>query len=123
MSKSFLIVDDSRVSRMFIRQFVTKLMPDWHVAEAGNSDEALSLIELQSYDIVSVDFNMPGINGLDLSKMLQEKMPYSFIALVTANIQKSTEQATQQLKINYYKKPVSEEMIQRLIVDAENHNA
>lgn len=123
MSKTFLIVDDSRVSRMFIRQFVNKLMPEWNISEAANSDEALSLVKQQPFDIVSVDFNMPGTNGLDLSKILQEQMPDCFIALVTANIQRSTEQATQQLGINYYKKPISEEMIQRLVMDAENHNA
>lgn len=65
---------------------------------------------------------MPDMNGLELSQAIRELQPDSFIGLVTANIQKSTELAAQQLGLNYYKKPVTEEMVRLLVTDAENHH-
>lgn len=123
MSKKFLIVDDSKVSRMFIRRYLQELRPDWQLTEAGNSDEALTQVALQQFDIASIDYNMPGMSGLELAGILQKSLPQCFIGLVTANIQKSTEMATLQLGCNYYKKPISEDMIRQLILDAESHHA
>lgn len=123
MSKKFLIIDDSKVSRMFIRRYLQELRPDWQLTEAGNSDEALTLVALQTFDVVSVDYNMPGMSGLELAAVLQQSLPGCFIGLVTANIQKSTELATLQLGCNYYKKPINEDMIRQLVLDAENHHA
>lgn len=122
MSKNFLIIDDSKVSRMFIRRYIQEQQPDWQLFEAGNGEEALVLIEKQSFDAISVDYNMPGMNGLELATEIHARLPDCFIGLVTANIQKSTELATQQLGFHYYKKPVTESIIKQLVIDAENGN-
>ena len=42
--KTMLIVDDSRLSRMLVRNFVIEHKPDWNLIEAENGDEALALI-------------------------------------------------------------------------------
>ncbi|MFN4055333.1 MAG: response regulator transcription factor [Alishewanella aestuarii] len=122
MSKSFLVIDDSKVSRMFIRRFISELKPDWQLSEAANGSEALQLGAQNNFDFISIDYNMPDMNGLELSQAIRELQPDSFIGLVTANIQKSTELAAQQLGLNYYKKPVTEEMVRLLVTDAENHH-
>lgn len=122
MSKSFLVIDDSKVSRMFIRRFISELKPDWQLNEAANGSEALQLVAQNNFDFISIDYNMPDMNGLELSQAIRELQPDSFIGLVTANIQKSTELAAQQLGLNYYKKPVTEEMVRLLVTDAENHH-
>ncbi|MFN3711556.1 MAG: response regulator transcription factor [Alishewanella aestuarii] len=122
MSKSFLVIDDSKVSRMFIRRFISELKPDWQLSEAANGSEALQLVAQNNFDFISIDYNMPDMNGLELSQAIRELQPDSFIGLVTANIQKSTELAAQQLGLNYYKKPVTEEMVRLLVTDAENHH-
>lgn len=122
MSKSFLVIDDSKVSRMFIRRFISELKPDWQLSEASNGSEALQLVAQNNFDFISIDYNMPDMNGLELSQAIRELQPDSFIGLVTANIQKSTELAAQQLGLNYYKKPVTEEMVRLLVTDAENHH-
>lgn len=122
MSKTFLIIDDSKVSRMFIRRYIQEQQPEWQLFEAGNGEEALALIDKQPFDAVSVDYNMPGMNGLELASEILARLPSCFIGLVTANIQKSTELATQQLGFRYYKKPVTESIIKQLVMDAENGN-
>jgi hypothetical protein len=40
-TKTVLVVDDSRVSRMMARQYIASLHADWIVAEAGTGEESL----------------------------------------------------------------------------------
>jgi YesN/AraC family two-component response regulator len=59
-----LIVDDSKLARMAVVKALNALRPDWLRVEAANADEALARINEQSPDIVLLDFNMPGKDGL-----------------------------------------------------------
>lgn len=56
MSKSFLVIDDSKVSRMFIRRFISELKPDWQLNEAANGSEALQLVAQNNFDFISIDY-------------------------------------------------------------------
>jgi CheY-like chemotaxis protein len=59
-----LIVDDSKLARMAVVKALIALHPDWPRLEAGSADEALERINQESPDIVLLDFNMPGRDGL-----------------------------------------------------------
>ena len=104
---SMLIIDDSITSRMMLKSIVSKAHTDWQICEAGNADEALVEIAKQSFDIVSVDYNMPGMDGLTLIPLLQQKMPDARIALFTANIQDYIQQGADQLGIPIIHKPIT----------------
>src|ERR1051325_7847770 len=84
-----LIVDDSRLARMMIRAFVTQAHPDWTVLEASNGPEALEKTATQSVDLMTIELNMPGMDGLTLAVQLQHNHPTAHITLITANIQES----------------------------------
>jgi two-component system chemotaxis response regulator CheY len=66
-----LIVDDSRAIRMILRRIL--LEEGYEVREAGNGDEALALIgaEPDAVRLALIDWNMPGMNGLELLKELR----------------------------------------------------
>ncbi|HPP48297.1 MAG TPA: response regulator, partial [Accumulibacter sp.] len=61
---AFLIVDDSRMSRMMIAKYVSQLRPAWSLLEASSGEEALAMIAVSCPDLISMDVNMPGMNGL-----------------------------------------------------------
>lgn len=56
-----LIVDDSRLSRTVIKRFLAGC--DCEVFEAANGTECLRLIKENSFDLVFLDQNMPGLSG------------------------------------------------------------
>src|SRR3712207_4050213 len=58
-----LIVDDSKLARIVVGKAVSALQPDWTRVEAGNADEASSILDSQPVDVMILDFNMPGRNG------------------------------------------------------------
>jgi CheY-like chemotaxis protein len=77
-----LIVDDSRLSRMMIRAFITQAHPDWAIVEASNGSEALEKTATLTVDLMTIDLNMPGMDGLTLATQLQHTHPTAPIALV-----------------------------------------
>jgi len=117
--KTVLIVDDSRVSRMMIKAIVVDLFPEWNIIEAANGDDALEKVSnVQVIDIMILDFNMPGMDGLTLAEILKVKYPKAQLSLLTANIQESIQRKADKLGIGFVKKPVTQEKIEGIIAYA-----
>ena len=107
-----LIVDDSLISRLFMKKAVEASYPDWKIIEAGNAQEALASVEDNPISIALLDLNMPGgINGLALAKTLQDSQDNIQIALVTANVQMSIQEKADSLGVAFVAKPVTEDKI------------
>lgn len=111
MSKNILIVDDSRVSRMMISKIIHSKLTDSNIIEAENGDDALAKSADQAIDLMVLDYNMPGITGLELGSQLRASHPESKIWLLTANIQESIQKQAAELGILFQKKPVTEDKI------------
>jgi len=60
-----LIVDDHPIIRRGLRD-ILKAEQDLAIAETENANEALALIKQQPFDIVVLDLELPGMNGLEL---------------------------------------------------------
>jgi two-component system chemotaxis response regulator CheY len=68
-----LIVDDSPAMRRFIRRVLTLSGIDLREClDAGNGEEALSLLRANWGDIILTDINMPIMNGEQLLKELSD---------------------------------------------------
>jgi len=107
MSKRVLVIDDSRVSRMMIRAIVLDKHPDWVVEEAGNGDEALAKIQAATFDLITIDYNMPGMDGLEFATRARALGITAKLALLTANIQDAIREKAESLAIQFVKKPVT----------------
>lgn len=114
-SKTVLIVDDSRVSRMMARQFILSAKPDWTVEEAGTGEEALDKVKTVTPLLILIDVNMPGIGGLAAAEQLRQQCPGTHISLVTANVQNATRSRATELGIGFMEKPITEARIHALI--------
>ena len=87
MTYKVLIVDDSKLARMSVVKALSALHPDWPRFEASNADEALVQIDQHQPDIVLLDFNMPGKDGLVLAAELRQLRPDLSVAVISANRQ------------------------------------
>ena len=83
-----LVVDDEKdVESLFNQKFRRELsenLIDFHFA--FSSEEAMEYMNTNSSDVVLIlsDINMPGMNGLELLKILKEKYPLMAVFMVTA---------------------------------------
>jgi CheY-like chemotaxis protein len=65
-----LVVDDNRASRELIRAILKRVQCD--IIEASHGLQALDLIQHERPDLVLLDIDMPGLNGLMVVKKIRE---------------------------------------------------
>jgi DNA-binding NarL/FixJ family response regulator len=82
MTTRILIADDHALFREGLKQVLAKHADFTVVAEAGDGQEALTLIQQQPLDVVLLDITMPGRSGLDiLTDILREKPQLAVLVL------------------------------------------
>ena len=118
MSKTVIVVDDSKLSRMHVRGIILRSKPDWSVVEAANSGELYEKLDESDIHIAIIDFNMPGDNGLEAAARLREQRPDIRIAIITANAQDSVVSGIRELGAAFMPKPLDEEQVSRFLTAA-----
>ena len=72
MASGFLIVDDSSVMRKIITKTIAQAGYDTvKILEAGDGQDALSVLSKNEVDLVLCDWNMPKMDGLTFVKTLR----------------------------------------------------
>lgn len=118
-SKTILVVDDSRVSRMMTSKFIQSHSSEWEIIEAGTGDEAIEKMKVVSPALVIMDINMPGISGTEAAEILRGKYPQLKIALQTANIQEAMRKRAEIIGADFLEKPINERRIHQLLIETE----
>ncbi|TFW24177.1 response regulator [Duganella callida] len=118
-TKTVLIVDDSRVSRMMARQYLSSLRSAWIVEEAGTGEESLLKARHSPPDLVIMDVNMPGMGGIAAAEQLRQEFPALAISLLTANVQTATRERAAAMGIGFVEKPITEARIAQLVATLE----
>ncbi|MBP7564264.1 MAG: response regulator [Candidatus Cloacimonetes bacterium] len=107
-----LTVDDSRMIRMIIINTLKSL--GYEALEAANADKALEVLEEKSNEInlILLDWNMPGMNGYDLLKIIKSSDRFKHIPVMmvtTEGERKNVIKAIQSGADNYLTKPFTPE--------------
>lgn len=103
-----LIVDDSRVARLMLRSIIGAMRPEWRIVEAENAEAAIALTTQDPPHYATLDYNMPGMNGMELAERLAASFPELKLVLLTANIQEPIRQRAATLGIHFVAKPITE---------------
>lgn len=123
MTHTVLIVDDSKLARMAIVRALNTLHPDWPRIEASNAAEALVHVHESSPDIVLLDFNMPGKDGLVFAAELRQHNPAIAIAVISANRQVEVINRTEAVGATFLPKPLTEKALGDFLSAARTRQA
>ena len=111
MQYKVLIVDDSKLARMVMASAFRRIRPEWILVEAVNADEALAAVSGGTVDIALIDFNMPGIDGLELAARIRKTHPDMPVAVVSANVQTEIIGRARELNAGFIPKPLTDESL------------
>jgi DNA-binding NarL/FixJ family response regulator len=83
MRTRFLIVDDSELVRRSLRT-VLQANPEWEICgEAADGVSAVEMFKELRPNVVILDFQMPGINGIETARRMAEIAPAVPVVLFT----------------------------------------
>lgn len=84
-----LVIDDSATMRKIIKDSLSKI-GNFEIVESENCDDGLQQLANTSVNLILVDWNMPGMSGIDFTKAVRSnpalaKIP---IIMITSNAEK-----------------------------------
>lgn len=71
MAPKVLVVDDNIVNLKLICELLE--LDEYEVLKAGNAEEALQIIGSYPLDLILMDIELPGVDGLTLTRQLKER--------------------------------------------------
>jgi len=78
-----IVVDDHAVIRRGV-QGILSAFPEWELCgEAENGQEGVKLAETVRPEIIIMDVSMPGLNGLEATRIIHNILPDTKILLLT----------------------------------------
>jgi len=113
-----LIADDEKGFLEFMQDRLTRYGFDVEVVSDGH--EAMYRIAQAYYDMVIVDYNMPGVTGLEVIKHIKKEKIPSVTVMITGyqDIEKPLADAVG--ADHYFTKPVKLEELESVIINCSN---
>lgn len=78
-----LIVDDHEVVRDGLKNILLSLNNVAIVGEAANGEDSISMYDSLKPDLVIMDISMPGMNGIEATRIIKENDPNAKILILT----------------------------------------
>lgn len=69
--KKALIVEDNPINMELVMEILT--VNGISAGEAVNGEEAIEMVEKETYDFVLMDIELPGMDGVDATKLIKSK--------------------------------------------------
>ena len=100
-----LVVDDSAYNRRSITQILTSNSEVSVVGKAADGDEALRLVGTLDPDVITLDLEMPRMNGFTFLRILMGKMPKPVIVVSSYSHKENVFKALELGAIDFVAKP------------------
>jgi CheY-like chemotaxis protein len=101
-----LIVDDSSTMRSIVRKVLAASRYTFDVGEASNGHEAVTELKSGAFDVVILDYNMPGLNGLEILRAIRKlEMKLGVVMMTTTVDDGIARQAIVEGAVGFLKKP------------------
>ncbi len=114
--KKFLIADDEEQARKFLSSLIYDLFPDAEIDFACDGLEALLKIEIDSFDAVFLDIEMPKMNGLEVAQSCSKD---NIKIIFTTAYDEYAVKAFEVSALDYVLKPFNKARIAKAITKSE----
>jgi GAF domain-containing protein/DNA-binding response OmpR family regulator len=91
-----LVVDDHADDVLLIRRLL-EAQEDYTIFEAGNGQEGMEIVELESPDLIILDLNMPKMDGFEMIEALKANEATRSIPIIIVSAQELTPEEQEKL--------------------------
>ena len=76
-----LVIDDEEVVRLsYMRTLASE---HCNVKVVNNGNDAIALMETETFDVVLLDMSMPGMDGMSVLKVIKQRWPECEVVIIT----------------------------------------
>ena len=113
---TLLIVDDDTL----VRDTLHDLLAESHECHtADRAEQALAYLEMENYDVVITDINMPGLSGHDLLNHIRNTHPATPVIVISGIALEDTAKVSNQLgAFAYFTKPFNLDEVEDAVIRA-----
>ena len=122
MKLTCVIVDDEPLARAYLSRLL-QAAGVTVAGEAGDTASALPLVQRTAPDIMFLDIEMPGMNGLDFARVLREQTGVSAAVVFVTGYSEHAVDAFSHQATDYLLKPVSNERLLQCLVRIHNQRS
>lgn len=116
-----LVVEDEEPARRLLQRYLAQI-PHLEIEEASNGAEALEKLQNESWDIVLLDIEMPGMDGVSLMHFAQS-LPQPPAVIFTTAYSEHAVKAFEGGAVDYLLKPFSFERLAQAIARAQQRSS
>lgn len=116
MKKQIVVADDFSNTRWVIQFTLNELKAD--ILDAENGEDALKYFDGRKIDLLITDYNMPGMDGIDLVRKVREIPDYIHIPILMLTTERNpkVKQEAQDVKVTgWIQKPFKQDHFLKVV--------
>jgi CheY-like chemotaxis protein len=86
LPRRILLVDDSATMRGIVRKILTASRFQLEISEAEEGFDALRQVRSGKFDLVILDYNLPGLNGIETLSEIKREFPGIEVVMITSTL-------------------------------------
>jgi CheY-like chemotaxis protein len=117
--RKILFVDDDEAIRDVMEEVFIRA--GYNIELAENAEEALEIIKHENINVMFLDLNLPGMNGVDLCRHIRKEKPGAIIYAITGYVSLYEISDCLEAGFNdYFEKPADLKLLLKAAHDAFN---
>jgi CheY-like chemotaxis protein len=113
---AIILVEDEPDILIILHRIMRDLTGGYDIVTVNSAHDALSLIAQRQCPLVITDYNMPGMNGIDLAATLKRDYAQTRVIVITAYATPEVERRAREVGVDYYlPKPFSLDRLEQII--------
>jgi CheY-like chemotaxis protein len=115
---AIILVEDEPDILIILHRLMRDLTGGYDIITVNSGADALAQIALRKVPLVITDYNMPGMNGLQLTAAIKETSPDTCVVMITAYATPELERRAREQRIDYYlSKPFPLDRLEQIVRD------
>lgn len=117
-NRKILITEDNEVNMMLIKSLVSKILPHTTIIEAGDGQSAVEKAVEHRPDIILMDIQLPGMNGMEATMLIRERIKEKhipIIAVTAGNLKGEKEKCLEAGMDDFLTKPITESILNKIL--------
>lgn len=115
---AIVLVEDEPDILSILHRLMRDLTGGYDIVTVSSGFDALAQIALRSVPLVITDYNMPGMNGLQLTAAIKETSPDTRVVLITAYATPELEKRAREQRVDHWlPKPFPLDRLEQIVRD------